>query len=161
MEGRPRALEIAEMAPNAPSEQQLRLIAESHERLTGRQLVESGGDIRSTLWNAPAAVVAHGTEPDPIFFYGNAIALSLFELPFEQFTQLPSRLSAEPLHRDERARLLDRVTSDGFIDDYAGIRVSSTGGRFRIEQATVWNLVDPAGRLHGQAATFSRWTPLG
>jgi hypothetical protein len=123
-------------------------------------LIDTIDDPAAALWAAPRAIVAHGTEPDPIFFYGNATALALFELPFAQFTQLPSRLSAEPVHRDERARLLDRVARDNFIDDYAGIRISSTGRRFRIEQATVWNLIHAAGAIHGQAATFDCWTML-
>jgi len=135
----------------------LALIAESFQRLTGQKLIDSDGD----LWTAPRAILAHGTEPDPVFFYGNALALSLFEMTPEQFAQLPSRLSAEPVHRDERARLLDRVTRDGYIDDYAGIRVSATGRRFRIEQAVVWNVIDAEGTIHGQAATFDRWTMLG
>ena len=135
----------------------LALIAESFQRLTGQKLIDSNGD----LWTAPRAILAHGTEPDPVFFYGNALTLSLFEMTPEQFAQLPSRLSAEPVHRDERARLLDRVTRDGYIDDYAGIRISATGRRFRIEQAVVWNLIDAEGRIHGQAATFDRWTMLG
>lgn len=88
------------------------------------------------------------------------LALKLFNLTLEQFTKLPSRFSAEAMYRDERARLLDIVARDNFIDDYTGIRISSTGHRFRIEQATVWNLIDVAGRIHGQAATFERWTTL-
>ncbi len=134
----------------------LALIAESYRRLTGKTLIDPGDD----LWAAPRAIVAHGVEDDP-FFYGNALALSLFEMTPEQFAQLPSRLSAEPLHRDERARLLDRVTRDGYIDDYAGIRISAAGRRFRIEQAVVWNLIEADGAIHGQAATFDRWTMLG
>ena len=139
---------------------QLALIAESYQRLTGRPLIEPAEDLASALWNAPRAIVAHGIEPDPIFFYGNALALNLFALPFDRFTQMPSRLSAEPVHRDERAGLLSQVARNNFIDDYAGIRISSTGHRFRIEQATVWNLVDRSGKIHGQAATFDRWTML-
>jgi hypothetical protein len=64
------------------------------------------------------------------------------------------------MHRDERARLLERTRRDGYVDDYAGIRVSQSGRRFRIEQAIVWNLIDAAGQLRGQAATFDTWTPL-
>jgi hypothetical protein len=48
----------------------------------------------------------------------------------------------------------------GFVDDYAGVRISRTGKRFRIEQAIVWNVVDAEGKDHGQAATFAHWTPL-
>jgi hypothetical protein len=64
------------------------------------------------------------------------------------------------VHRDERARLLERTHRDGYVDDYAGIRISQSGRRFRIEQAIVWNLVDAAGQHYGQAATFDTWTPL-
>jgi len=64
------------------------------------------------------------------------------------------------MHRDERQQLLDRTRAQGFVDDYAGIRISATGKRFRIEQAIVWNLLDEAGSYCGQAATFDRWVPL-
>ena len=57
--------------------------------------------------------------------------------------------------------MFDRVKSDGFIDDYAGVRITAKGGRFRITQATVWTLIDGHGAVHGQAAAFDRWTELG
>jgi len=138
----------------------LSLIAASFQRLTGTGLVEAGGDLARALWAAPRAVVAHGQGVDPVFFYGNRLALDLFEVTAADFVAMPSRLSAEPLLRDERARLLARVSADGFIDDYAGVRVSASGRRFRIEQAVVWNLADENGAVHGQAATFHRWTRL-
>ena len=144
-----------------PDDPRLALLADSYARLLGKPLIEPATDLAQALWNAPCAIVAHGTESDPVFFYGNRLALEVFEIAFEAFTRLPSRYSAEPLAREERARLLDRVSREGFIDDYAGIRISALGKRFRIEQAVVWNLIDRQGRLHGQAATFSRWTPLG
>lgn len=134
----------------------LALMAGSFARLTGRALVSDPAE----LWAAPFAVLAHGTQADPVFFYGNRLTLQLFELTPEALTAMPSRLSAEALDRDERARLLEQVTRQGFIEDYAGVRVSATGKRFRIERATVWNLIDAQGALHGQAAMFDRWTPL-
>lgn len=137
----------------------IRLIAESFARLLRRPLVQ-GLDVVEALWSAHGAIVAHGTEADPIFFFGNRTALRLFELSFEDFTRLPSRLSAEPLLREERAALLERVTRDGFIEDYAGVRISAKGARFRIERAVVWNLIDSAGMVRGQAAAFDRWTPI-
>ena len=73
------------------------------------------------------SAVQHGTEPDPVFFYGNRLALELFGMDFAAFTRLPSRFSAEPLLREERALLLERVTRDGFIDDYSGIRIAACG----------------------------------
>ena len=53
------------------------------------------------------------------------------------------------------------VTSSGFIKNYAGVRISKTGRRFRIENATVWNLVDDDGTPRGQAAMFAEWKALG
>lgn len=137
----------------------LELIVQSFQRLTGRPLLPDGGGPEA-LWTAPFVVLAHGTEPDPVFFYGDRMALALFEVTAEQLLAMPSRLSAEAPDRTERARLLDQVARHGFIADYAGVRVSRTGRRFRIEQATVWNLLDEAGGLHGQAAAFADWTRL-
>ncbi len=133
----------------------LALIAASYARLLGRSLLAAGVDPIESLWSLPAVILAHGTESDPLFFYGNRLALDLFELTPEQIIVMPSRLSAEPLGREERACLLARVAENGFIDDYSGLRVSSTGRRFRIENAVVWNLLDEHGQLHGQAATFA------
>jgi hypothetical protein len=64
------------------------------------------------------------------------------------------------MHRDERAQLLERTSRQGYVDDYQGIRISRTGHRFQIHQAIVWNLLDDREQRIGQAATFSRWTPL-
>lgn len=139
-----------------------RLIA-SHRRWTGRDLAPGLGTAENparAVFDLPCVVVSHGTEPDPILNFGNQTALTLWEMTWEELTSTPSRLTAEPMLREERARLLEQVTTHGYIDDYAGIRISKSGKRFRIEQATVWNLVDEDGALCGQAATFSHWTML-
>jgi len=138
--------------------QKLLILIESFRRLTGRTLHEDSTP--ESLWTAPRVIVAHGTEDDPVFFYGNVLALDVFAMDFARFTRLPSRYSAEAPNREERARLLERVSRDGFIDDYSGIRISATGKRFRIEQAVVWNLIDATSTCHGQAASFEHWTPL-
>jgi hypothetical protein len=149
-----------EDCPQVLRDDRLILMAESFQRLTGKMLVAADGDIAQALWRAPAAIVAHGTQADPVFFFGNRRALELFEMTLEQFVALPSRLSAEAPLRDERARLLERVSRDGYIDDYSGIRVTAHGRRFRIQNAVVWNLLDAAGKLHGQAAMFADWDRL-
>lgn len=131
------------------------LIAESHDRLLGRTLVTGCADVVAALWSAPLAIVAHGVERDPRFFFGNAAALAAFETDVEAFAGMPSRLSAEAPLRGERQALLDRVAAQGFIDDYAGVRISARGRRFRIGPATVWNLIDNQGQAHGQAACFA------
>lgn len=142
---------------DAPDER-LRLIVDSYRRLTGKPLLDAepsdDAALRLALWNAPRAIVAHGTEDDPVFFYGNRLALELFEMSFDEFTRLPSRFSAEPLERDARTRLLERVSRQGYVDDYAGVRIAASGRRFMIEAATVWNLMDEAGNPRGQAAVF-------
>ena len=148
------------MSEAAPRDTRLALIADSYARLLGQPLVDALGDLAEALWQAPRVIVAHGTEADPVFFYGNRLALHTFDMDFASYTRLPSRYSAEPLAREERARLLERVSRDGFIDDYAGVRISASGKRFRIERAVVWNLVERGGGHHGQAATFSHWQPL-
>jgi hypothetical protein len=56
--------------------------------------------------------------------------------------------------------LLATVARQGFIDDYRGVRIAKSGGRFVIEQATVWNLLDENRAHYGQAATFSHWRYL-
>lgn len=39
--------------------------------------------------------MSHGLEVDPVFNYANQCALDLFEMTWEDFIKLPSRLSAE------------------------------------------------------------------
>jgi hypothetical protein len=146
--------------PQLLRDDRLTVMAESFLRLTGNPLVAMDGDIAQALWRAPAAIVAHGTQADPVFFFGNRHALDLFEMTPEQFIALPSRLSAEAPLRDERARLLERVSRDGYIDDYTGVRVSARSRRFRIRDAIVWNLQDATGVLHGQAAAFAVYDRL-
>jgi hypothetical protein len=136
----------------------LAMIAASYARLTGRQLLADYSVTAQNMWQAPRVILAHGGEDDPIFFYGNRMALNLFELSAAQLMAMPSRLSAEMALREERAALLARVAEYGFSDDYAGIRISTSGRRFRIDHATIWNVTDTDGTGHGQAATFDHWT---
>jgi len=98
--------------------------------------------LATQLFYAPLALLSHGPEGDPIFNFGNQTARNLFEMSWDALTKLASRESAEPVNRQERARLLERVNQNSFISDYRGIRISATGKRFAIERATVWNVVD-------------------
>ena len=139
---------------------QTELLLNSYRHWLGHELLDRSGTLAEQaerLWKAPFVVVSHATQSDPVLNYGNQTALDLWELDLDRFCQTPSRLTAEPMHRDERARLLDRTTRNGFVDDYSGIRISSTGRRFFIPRAIVWNLIDADGRYAGQAATFSEW----
>src|SRR5215469_13741357 len=139
---------------------QTRLIASSLKRWTGRDLLPgnvSASEFSEKIFHAPFVLVSHGTETDPVLNYGNQTALGLWEMSWAELTSTPSRLTAEAPNREERARLLAAVTARGYIDDYSGIRISKTGRRFRIAQATVWNLLDDRQIYCGQAAMFSRW----
>ncbi len=135
------------------------LLLTSYQHWMGKELIPSDDPRERAfqLYTAPFAVVSHGIETDPIFNYANRKAQELFELPWERFVRLPSRESAEPVNQTTRQALLDRVTRDGYADDYAGVRISATGRRFRIFDAVVWNLLDAEGVYRGQAATFSGW----
>lgn len=142
------------------SVRQAERIVRSHLHFTGRRLLDvdsDGIDLAQALFEAPAVVVSHGTEPDPVLNYGNATALSLWGMNWEEFTKTPSRFTAEAPNREERARLLAAVTARGHIDDYSGVRITRDGRRFRITRATVWNLLSESGEPCGQAATFGRW----
>jgi len=140
-----------------------RLIVLSHLRLLQRELLPDTGnmvDLARRFYQAPFIVLAHDTAPDPVFFYANQAAQQLFEMSWQEMVRLPSRHSAEPILREERERLLSCVTRQGYIEDYAGIRITATGKRFKITNATVWNLIGDAGNTIGQAAAFREWTTL-
>lgn len=102
-------------------------------------------------------VVSHGTEPDPIFNYGNRVALDLWQLDWHTFTQTPSRHTVKPDEEPDRERLLIQARANGFIDNYEGIRIASTGQRFQIKNVILWNVLDEQGDRCGQAATFDQW----
>ena len=81
------------------------LLRDSLFHVTGRDLLDYPGadaDPEEAAYEAPFALLSHDTREDPIFVYGNRTALRLFELDWNAFIALPSRLSAEPLARDER-----------------------------------------------------------
>jgi len=135
-------------------------LARNFRKWTGRDLLPGLFNplgLAKNIFEAPFALVSHGTEEDPVLNYGNRMALELWEKSWEELTRTPSRLTAEAPNREERARLLAEVTRRGFIDDYSGVRISKSGRRFRIRRATVWNLLTEDGRPCGQAAMFDRW----
>ena len=138
-------------------------VLDSYVRLVKQELTTREGTIQEQvkrLFTSPFVIASHGLQDDPILNYGNQTALDLWEMDWEQFTKTPSRLTAEPVNREERARMLEQARTHGYISDYRGIRISSSGKRFLVERATVWNLYKPDGTPVGQAATFSDWTFL-
>jgi PAS domain-containing protein len=132
------------------------LLAESYRRLIGQSLTPEGMTAEEGMrWlyeDASFGILAHNTASDPVFVYGNRAAQQLFGYEWEELTVLPSRLSAEAPERAQRQQFLERVARDGFITGYDGIRIAKSGRRFRIKNATVWQLIDAAGTYCGQAA---------
>lgn len=138
-------------------------LLDSYARLVKLELITREGTLQeqaARLFKSTIVVASHGLQDDPILSYGNQAALDLWEMDWEQFTQTPSRLTAEPVNREERARMLAQAKTHGYISDYRGIRISHSGKRFLVERATVWNVQKPDGTTLGQAATFSDWTFL-
>ncbi len=143
--------------------QHTQLMLDSYQKYLGEELISREGSAEQQaqrLFEAPFVVVSHDKRPDPTLNYGNATALELWEMDIKTLCATPSRMTAEPVHRDERKQLLKRTTNNGYVDDYSGIRISSTGKRFFIAKATVWNLIDFKNNYEGQAATFSEWRML-
>lgn len=135
----------------------------SYRHWTGRELIEriDEPDVQAhRLFQAPFVVVSHGAETDPILNYGNRMALDLWGMTWDQLVQTPSRLTAEPINRAEREWILEQAKTRGYLDTYRGVRITSTGRRFLVENALIWNIVDAEGWRVGQAATFSTWTFL-
>lgn len=101
-------------------------------------------------------MLAHNTDPDPLFIYGNKAAQRRFEYGWDEITRLPSRLSAEPQNREARQQFLARVQQIGYEAGYRGVRITKSGRRFVIEEATLWQLLDTDGKVHGQAVVIPR-----
>ena len=137
------------------------LLTGSYQRLVGSLLAPTDRDSSWLYHEAPFAVVAHNIEPDPRFIYANRAAQICFEYSWDEFTTLPSRLSAEAVERAERQRLLDAVSRNGFVTGYRGIRIAKSGRRFWIENGVVWQLLGVDGTCRGQAAMFPSWRAVG
>lgn len=139
----------------------VQLLNESFQHYIGYPLLDvASNTLAEQLFYAPFVVLSHNTDADPIFNYANQSALSLFELNWQQLINLPSRQSAETMNQVARDELMSKVTTEGFIKDYQGIRISSQGRRFQINEGIIWNLQDKQGVYQGQAAYFSDWVFL-
>jgi len=139
---------------------QVRLINNSYVAVLGESLLPDYHDDRAlaeAIFMAPFVVISHDIASDPVFNYGNQMALSLFEVTWNELVRLPSRCSAEAMVQDDRSELLERVKQYDYITDYHGIRISKTGRRFQINKAVVWNLFNDQGSYQGQAACFKKW----
>lgn len=131
----------------------------SYQKALGKELIQriSPEKDASIIQNASFVVVSHGIEDDPVLNYGNQVALNLWEMTWDDFTKKPSKYTAEPERQEVRRQMLERAAKQGYIDDYEGIRISSTGKRFEIKDVIIWTVFDQNGIKKGQAATFNQW----
>jgi hypothetical protein len=139
----------------------VRLLRNSYSDLLGRPLAPADFDDEQAaayLFLAPMVLLSHNTDADPIFNYANRTGLDLFELTWDELIELPSRRSAEAINRKERQKVLDQVSDQGYIDNYQCVRITKSGKRFDVKNATVWSLYDAQNCYQGQAACFSEWT---
>jgi MEKHLA domain len=135
-------------------------IFKSFQHWKGHSLLDVSGsleEIAQALFEAPFVLVSHGNEPDPILNYGNRKALAQWELTWEEFTQTPSRKTAQEIIQEERDRLLSEAATKGFCY-YSGVRITSTGKRFHIQDGILWNLLDEQHQYCGQAAMYTKST---
>jgi hypothetical protein len=137
------------------------ILAVSYATVVGEPLVPEGmsdTDAATWLYEAPFALLAQDTSPDPLFVYANLTAQERFGYDWDEFVGLPSRLSAGRQAREERRVFMDAVRLRGYAEDYRGLRITKSGRRFWIEDATVWNVISLRSGLVGQAALIRRWT---
>lgn len=143
--------------------QHSRRILTSYEAVTGIRLFDpaySDEYCSYLLYHAPYVVVSHGIQEDPVFNYANLTAQQLWHIDWSTFIQLPSRFSVEPDRIEDRELLLAEAAKNGFINNYSGVRIASTGKRFRIENVLLWNLPNETNEKIGQVALFRSWTNL-
>jgi hypothetical protein len=99
-------------------------LLDSYRHCVGRELMERvhGAEAQArALFTAPIVVVSHGMQDDPILNYGSQLALTLWEMTWEQLVHTPSRLTAEPVNRTERESMLERARTQGYIDNWAAV----------------------------------------
>jgi hypothetical protein len=135
------------------------LLRESYEKVCGKPfpIALSNVPLAEALYTSDWIIVSHGTEKDPVFNYANRSAQTLWGMDWENFTRLPSRLSAREDKVEKREAVLQEAFAKGYIENYEGIRVDVSGKEFYIRNVTLWNVMDAEGTPRGQAAMFDQW----
>mgnify|MGYP003628899865 FL=1 len=135
------------------------LLNESYRHWTGEYIVEQNdpGKVLAALNEADFVVVSHGMEAEPVFNYGNLAAFTLFGYEHLDFLRLMTSKTVGTEGMAGRQALTEQIDRDGFTHDYHGVRMTSSGQRFKVDASTVWKLQDNLGRVHGHAAIFREW----
>lgn len=106
-----------------------------------------------------SVILCHDGADDPHFIFANNAAAVAWRMGVEHLVGMPSRLSAPPEMRVERAQALAQAAMEGVLLGYSGERVAADGSRFMIIDATLWTVDLPEGGF-GQAVRFDTWQAL-
>lgn len=141
-----------------------RAIVDSFRRRVGGDLVLVSPEIgpvgvHQALMTSSSVILCHDGNPDPRFIFANNAAAALWRTGVDDLVGMPSRLSAPPQMRAERAQALVKAAMDGALLGYSGERVAADGSRFMIIDATLWSVDLPEGGF-GQAVRFDTWHAL-
>lgn len=144
---------------NYTTEEWVSLLLQSYFQLFKKDLIPTSDDLIENLFNADFYLVSHQYQNEPILVYGNQKVLDRWEMTWEGFVGTPSRLTAEKELQNKRAEILKIADKQGYFDKYEGIRISSTGKRFWIKEALIFNIYEDASsnlnsKVIGQAALF-------
>ena len=141
-----------------------REILDSYRRLLGRDLVARSGDPGEDarrLFHLPLAVLAHDTSTDPLLDWANLAAGRAFDAAPESLLGRPSADTAPADAVADRNELFDVLARQGFVTGYSGVRISLSGRRFVIDDVTVFEVADAAGRPAGHAAVIGATRAAG
>lgn len=139
------------------------LITDSLRKLANIEIVDFSLSIEEQAkqaFNSDYVLLAHNASNEPVFNYANQTALKLFEMSWEEFTNMSSKYSAESDERGKREKFLADVAEKGYSKNYSGIRISKTGRRFEIKNVILWNVYDLENNRIGQAAVFDEYEYL-
>lgn len=139
------------------------LITSSLKKLANIEIVDFSLSLEEQAkqaYSSAYVLLAHNAANEPVFNYANQTAQTLFEMSWEEITNLPSKYSAESDEREKREELLADVAEKGYSKNYSGIRISKTGRRFEIKDAVIWNVYDAENNRIGQAALFDKYNYL-
>lgn len=136
-------------------------VADSFARVTGGDLFSEAGIDRAmpgrSAWEGNFALLTHRGDDAATLNYANRFALRLWDCDWTQLTAMPSAATAPEGDFAEREALMREVAAKGFVRAYSGRRIARTGRLFRIENVTVWRLIDPGGAAFGVGAFFKDW----
>jgi hypothetical protein len=151
-------------AENAWQGEHVARLLEAFARATGSDLIAEmkldPAQLGRSAWEGDFALLSHRGDEQAILNYGNRFALDLWECDWASFTTMPSVATTPREDVTQRRAMMAAAGSDGFVSGYAGRRVSAKGRLFRIENGTIWRLIDAKGEPFGIAATFRKFTPL-